>query len=212
MPPGRMARDDGPRRDAVPLDLRRGERRLLARSSGIPFPRPEPGRVRSLHRRQVPRKRCGRIHGAGDPADGQAAILTRSRSGTAPAAGWRPHASIVGGAASGDEPVKNVLRVDVDPGHGIADGERRQSPFRAETGSAHGGPRGASASARASTYTSPTSTSHSGWPLSRRRNRPPSVRSLTRAAGARSMDKALATQLSKHRKEDRQNRSTSSGA
>jgi hypothetical protein len=46
--------------------------------------------------------------------DGQAAVLKRGAGQTAPLAAWQRHEAIVPGKA-GDEPVKNVLKIDVDP-------------------------------------------------------------------------------------------------
>ncbi len=46
--------------------------------------------------------------------DGQAAVLTRSRDGASTPAAWRPHDAIVV-HTGGTDPVKNVLRLDVDP-------------------------------------------------------------------------------------------------
>jgi hypothetical protein len=46
--------------------------------------------------------------------DGQAAVLARTRAGARTVAAWRSNTAIVP-HAGGSDPVKNVLRVDVDP-------------------------------------------------------------------------------------------------
>jgi hypothetical protein len=46
--------------------------------------------------------------------DGQASVLRRRAGQTTPLAAWQRHDAIVPGK-SGDEPVKNVLKVDIDP-------------------------------------------------------------------------------------------------
>jgi hypothetical protein len=46
--------------------------------------------------------------------DGHAAVLRRRAGETTPLAAWQRHEAIVTGKADGD-PVKNVVRVDVDP-------------------------------------------------------------------------------------------------
>ena len=57
--------------------------------------------------------------------DGQAAVLRRRAGQTTALAAWQRHEAIVPGKA-GDEPVKNVLKIDVDPLDGDAVGERRE--------------------------------------------------------------------------------------
>jgi hypothetical protein len=47
--------------------------------------------------------------------DGQAAVLRRGAGQMTPLSAWQRHEAIVPGKA-GDEPVKNVLKIDVDPG------------------------------------------------------------------------------------------------
>jgi hypothetical protein len=46
--------------------------------------------------------------------DGQAAVLKRSSAGLTPVVNWQAHAAIVPHPGSGDDPVKNVVRVDAD--------------------------------------------------------------------------------------------------
>jgi len=46
--------------------------------------------------------------------DGQAAVLVRTRSGVAAVAAWRPHQAVLPNPGGAD-PVKNVIRVEVDP-------------------------------------------------------------------------------------------------
>jgi hypothetical protein len=48
--------------------------------------------------------------------DGQAAVLRRAAGQSVLAAAWQRHEAIVPGKA-GDDPVKNVIRIDVEPQH-----------------------------------------------------------------------------------------------
>jgi hypothetical protein len=47
--------------------------------------------------------------------DGQAAVLRRTTSGVSPILNWQQHDAIVPHRGGGTDPVKNVLRVEVDP-------------------------------------------------------------------------------------------------
>ena len=68
--------------------------------------------------------------------DGQAAVLRRRAGQTAEVAAWQRHEAIVPGKA-GDEPVKNVLRVDIDPVECHALGQRREGAVGAASRRPH---------------------------------------------------------------------------
>jgi hypothetical protein len=47
--------------------------------------------------------------------DGQAAVLKRTAAGLTPLVNWQAHEAIIPHQGGGTEPVKNVVRIDVDP-------------------------------------------------------------------------------------------------
>ena len=68
--------------------------------------------------------------------DGQAAVLRRRAGQTTPVSNWQRHESILPGKA-GDEPVKNVLRIDIDQSNATLSVNGAQGARRATSRGPH---------------------------------------------------------------------------